>query len=58
MAGDEYIDQTEYTTFLTQFGISEDDCNEAFQLISGVSFTFNTFARQYSRVLYKFSVGC
>jgi len=37
IAGDEFIDQNEYTTFLTQFGISEDECNESFQLISGVS---------------------
>ena len=36
MAGDEEIDQGEYTTFLELFGVSAEDCCNAFQLISGV----------------------
>ncbi|KAL4216841.1 Non-specific lipid-transfer protein [Mactra antiquata] len=34
-SGDEFIDETEYTTFLSQFGISDSDCKKAFQVISG-----------------------
>jgi len=36
MAGDEEIDLGEYTTFLELFGVSTEDCCNAFQLFSGV----------------------
>ncbi|WAR12811.1 CEX2-like protein [Mya arenaria] len=37
MSGDELIDMEEYKTFLTQFGVSQDECSVAFSKISGGS---------------------
>ncbi|KAH3768276.1 calexcitin-2-like [Dreissena polymorpha] len=34
-SGDDFIDCSEYTTFLTRFGVTEKACGQAFQQISG-----------------------
>lgn len=34
-SGDDYIDQEEYTTFMSQFGMSDSDCERSFKLVSG-----------------------